>query len=92
MAEKTMFELLCLVLNQYNPGDVVDIHDVCRNSLFVDNGYSFVYMKDQIIQYLYLLGKNSKKEKFVKFSTLDDKVRILKKITDFKTKNYKNAK
>ena len=89
---RSMFEILCTILNEdYNVGDVVNYREICRNRRFVDNGYSFVYIKDQIIQYLYLLGKNKKGEKYVKFTLLTENVSILKKIDDFTVKNYKNA-
>ena len=89
---KSMFEILCTVLNEdYNVGDSVNYKEICRNRRFVENGYSFVYIKDQIIQYLYLLGKNKKNKKYVKFTLLTEKVSILEKIDDFVVKNYRNA-
>lgn len=85
-----MFEILCIILNKHKVGDVTTLEKVCGDQMFLDSGYVYVYIREQIIQYLYLLGKNKKGIKFVRFSLLDRKIHILEKISDFKIKNYKN--
>ena len=85
-----MFEVLCTVLNEeYSIGETADFEDVCNNSMFIENRYVPAFIREQIIKYLYLLGKNKKRRVFVKFSSITGKIKILRKIEDFKLKSYK---
>lgn len=94
MKEKSLFEVLCLVLNKefiVNSSKLVEAKKLCRDPMFAQNG--FIYeVEDSVRDYLWILGnKNNKKGiSYVKYNKKTDVIELKRLINDFKKTNYKD--